>query len=155
LGLPIVYLDESGINRYMSRTHARAPRGKSVTIKRPGKRYKRLNIVAAQCEGEIIAPYVYEWSTNAVWFETWFEWHLCPSLKSKSVIIMDNAKFHRKTRLSQIAKFYGFLILWLPPYSPDKNDIEPLWANLKKFLQNNSQHFDSMQTAIRDYFQSE
>jgi transposase len=108
--------------------------------------------VAAQCGSEVIAPYIYDWSTNAQWFETWFEWYLCPRLKARSVIIMDNAKFHRKTALTKIAAFYGFKMLWLPPYSPDKNLIEPLWANMKKHIRSNNHSFASLQTAVMDYF---
>ena len=139
-------MDESGVDRQLVRTHARAKRGKTVSVKRSGKRYKRINVVAAQCNGEIIAPFLYEWRTDAVWFETWFEWHLCPQLKLNSVIIMDNAKFHRKTILSKIAKSYGLSILWLPPYSPDKNSIEHLWANMKDYIRNHS----TPDTSIKD-----
>ena len=140
------------MDRYLSRPYARSLRGEPVVAKRPGKRYKRVNVVAAQCGCEVIAPYIYEWSTNALWFETWFEWHLCPKLKAKSVIIMDNAKFHRKTALAKIASFYGFKLLWLPPYSPDKNKIEPRWANMKNYIRNNIRTGLSLQDIIRDHF---
>jgi transposase len=149
---PIAYLDESGVDRYLSRQYARSLRGKGVTIARPGRRYKRVNVVAAQCGNEIIAPYVYDWSTNALWFETWFEWYLCPNLKAKSVIVMDNAKFHRKTALSKIAAFYGLSVLWLPPYSPDKNPIEHLWANMKNHIRNNPNTALPLQDNVRAYF---
>jgi len=65
---------------------------------------------------------------------------------------MDNAKFHRKTVLNNIAKFYGLHILWLPPYSPDKNDIEHLWANMKKYIRKNSASFTSLQNALMSFF---
>jgi len=151
-GTPVVYLDESGIDRYLCRPYARSPRGEPIAVLRPGKRYKRVNVVAAQCGGEVVAPYIYDWSTNALWFETWFEWYLCPWLKTKSVIVMDNAKFHRKTALAKIAAIFGFKLLWLPPYSPDKNPIEPRWANMKNYVRNNSKPGVSLQTTIMDYF---
>ena len=150
--MDIVYIDESGIDRHLGRTHARAPRGKTITTKRPGKRFKRINVIAAQCNGEIIAPCLYEWSTKAVWFETWFEWHLCPQLNPNSVVIMDNAKFHRKTALAKIAAFYGITLLFLPPYSPDKNSIEHLWANMKSYLRKNAIYHDTIQKALGAYF---
>lgn len=122
---------------------------------RPGRRFKRVNIVAAQCENELIAPTLFEWSTTGLWFEVWFEWHFCPCAKTGSVVVMDNARFHRKKILEQIATFFGLKIIWLPPYSPDKNPIKHLWARLKKFLRYYSQNYDTIQSAIMACFQSE
>ena len=65
---------------------------------------------------------------------------------------MDNAKFHRKTVLNKIARFYDLSILWLPPYSPDKNTIEHLWANMKKYIRKKSASFPSIQAALLAYF---
>ena len=97
---------------------------------------------------------VYDWTTKRVWFEVWFEWHLCPLLRVNSVIIMDNASWRRKSALESIAKFYGFPIIWLPTYSPDKNRIEHLWANLKSWLQYNAKHYNPLQEAISHFFHS-
>ncbi len=139
----------------MSRNRGRAPRGQRVIIKRPGRRFKRLNVVAGQIGTEVIAPYYYEWTTTALWFEVWFEWHFCPALPQCTYIIMDNARFHRKSELERIARFYGHTIIWLPPYSPDKNSIEKLWANMKNWLRSFAHAFPSIQLAIEDYFKSE
>ncbi len=139
----------------MSRNRGRAPRGKRVIIERPGRRFKRLNIIAGQIGTQVIAPYYYDWTTTAAWFEVWFEWHLCPLLPANTYIIMDNARFHRKVELERIAKFYALEIIWLPPYSPDKNQIEKLWANLKNWLRLFAHTFLSIQDAVLHYFQSE
>lgn len=139
----------------MARSRARARRGKRVVVMRPGKRFKRLNVIAGQCGDQVIAQYTYDWTTNSAWFEVWFQWHLCPQLRAHSIIIMDNARFHRKIQLEKIASFYGYRILWLPPYSPDKNPIEHLWANLKNWLRMHSHNFPSIQLAITAYFQQE
>ena len=149
-----MYVDECGVERHVVRKRARAPRGVRVVGSRPGKREKRLNVAAGLCENEVIAPVVYDWTTKHVWFETWFEWHLCPNLRLNSVIIMDNASWHRKTALEKIAGFYSFTIIWLPSYSPDKNRIEHLWANLKFWLQYNAKNYISLHDAITDYFKT-
>jgi len=147
-----VYLDESGATECYTREYGLAPRGEKIFGEVSGKRYKRTNIVSAQCMDEIIAPFVYDWTTNSTWFEVWFEWHLCPLLAPGKVIIMDNAMFHRKPTLEKIARFYGLRIIWLPPYSPDLNRIEKLWANLKRWLKSSVNLFDSIQHAVRCYF---
>jgi len=148
-----VYVDECGVDRHVVRKRARAPRGKRIFVKRPGKKEKRLNVVAGECDNKVIAPFVYEWTTKHVWFETWFEWHLCPNLPLNSAILMDNASWHRKSALEAIARFYCYTIFWLPSYSPDKNRIEHRWANLKHWLQYNAPNYPSLQDALLHYFQ--
>ena len=51
-----------------------------------------------------------------------------------TTIVLDNATFHRKSVLPDLAKQYVCEILFLPPYSPDLNPIEKKWAWLKRKL---------------------
>jgi transposase len=53
-------------------------------------------------------------------------------LPEKSVIVMDNAAFHKGVQMKQALKEAGHTLLYLPPYSPDLNPIEHKWAKLKK-----------------------
>jgi len=64
---------------------------------------------------------------------------------------MDNAKFHRKRELRKLARG-KVRLLFLPPYSPDYNPIEKTWANMKRFLKNNMNLYQSVDSAIYDYF---
>jgi transposase len=147
----LVWVDESGATEYYVREYGIAPRGEKVYGDVSGKRYKRTNIISAQCGSEIIAPFLYGWGTKSAWFEVWFEWYLCPQLSSGKTVIMDNALFHRKPMIEKIASFYGLRVLWLPPYSPDLNRIELLWANLKRWLKSFAANFPSIQDAITHY----
>ena len=81
---------------------------------------------------EILTPMQYTGSTNAELFETWFEQVLLPCLPEDTVIVMDNASFHRKKQLFEIVDRSGFTLIFLPPYSPELNPIEKFWAWLKK-----------------------
>ena len=148
----IVWVDESGVTDHYVRDYGIAPRGVKVYGNVSGKRYKRLNIISALCGDKRIATYTYAWATNSKWFEVWFEWHLCPHLPPGKVVVMDNALFHRKKPLEAIAAFYGLRIIWLPPYSPDFNRIEHLWANLKKWLKSFAVNFATIQVAVHHYF---
>ena len=65
-------------------------------------------------------------------FEVWFEKHLLPELSEDDVIILDNASFHRKKRLFELAEKHNVKIIFLPPYSPELNPIEHFWHWLKK-----------------------
>lgn len=89
-------------------------------------------IVAAQSGKKIIAPLQYKGMMHSLFFEEWFEKHLIPKLSQDAVIVMDNASFHRKKRLHEIAERYKIKIIFLPPYSPELNPIEHFWHWLKK-----------------------
>jgi len=64
---------------------------------------------------------------------------------------MDNAGFHRKKELRRIARG-KVRLLFLPPYSPDYSPIEKSWANMKRYLCNNMQNFQSLDSSVYDYF---
>ncbi|HFI0804009.1 TPA: transposase, partial [Streptococcus suis] len=57
-----------------------------------------------------------------------------PNLETPCVIIMDNAKFHRMSKLKDLCEEQGHRLLPLPPYSPEYNPIEKTWAQIKKHL---------------------
>ena len=122
--LPVVYIDETGIDRYLYRSHARAPRGEKVYEKINGRRFERTSIVAGQVDGEFIAPMIYKESMTSDFFEAWFQKFLLPTLNTPSVIIMDNARFHRMGKLELLCEEYGHKLLPLPPYAPEYNPIE-------------------------------
>ena len=95
-------------------------------------KFERTSIVAAQAENKIIAPLQYKGMMHSLFFEAWFEKHLIPELAQGTVIVMDNASFHRKKRLYELAEQYNVKIIFLPPYSPELNPIEHFWHWLKK-----------------------
>ena len=108
----------------MYRKYARAVKGEKVYGKIRGKKFERTNIVAAQAGRKIIAPLQYKGMMHSQFFEAWFEKHLIPKLAKGSVIVMDNASFHRKKHLDKLAERHNVKIIFLPPYSPELNPIE-------------------------------
>lgn len=81
---------------------------------------------------------MFEGSTNSIWFNQWLEQHLLRELSESSTLILDKglarmyARFHQKHDLETIASKAGHQVLFLPPYSPDFNDIEQDFAIIKK-----------------------
>ena len=148
----IVYVDETGIYEYFHRDKCRAKRGVKVYDSVSGRRYIRTNIVAAQRCNEIVAPLEYTGTTDHYVFEHWFEKELLAQLPEGQTIVMDNASFHRKKVLNELAQRAKSKIIYLPAYSPDLNPIEKTWANMKSFLRNYGFRFDRLQDAIADYF---
>ena len=149
----LVYVDEMGIDQCLYREYARAPLGQKVMTKVSGRKFKRTNIVAGICQGEWIAPLEYTGTTDSALFEFWFENFLLKEISPGSVIILDNASFHRKTILPGLALNHGSTVLFLPPYSPNLNPIEFRWAWLKRKLREILHHFDSFDLALRAAFQ--
>jgi transposase len=144
------------VEQFMTPRYGRAPRGERVVIPQPGRRFKRVNVIAGWHSGnkKFLAPTVYSWNTNAAWFLIWLEFFLCPLLKKGTIIVLDNARFHKAKKVMEIAKFYGCFVSWLPKYSPDLNPIEKCWASFKNWLRLYSKHFHAIQDAILSYFQS-
>ena len=99
-----------------------------------------------------MAPCEYHGSTDLSLFEGWFEQQLCPSLQPGTVVILDNASFHKSDNIDHIAEEHGIEILYLPPYSPDLNPIEKLWANFKRNLRKCIKEFIKFQDAITHAF---
>ena len=129
-----MYIDETGIQGYIYREYGRALKGKKVYDKITGKKYHRINIVAGKCGDKIISPLVYEKIMDSEFFEKWFKEMFLKEVKENKVIVMDNATFHRKSKLYDLCKNANknLRLIFLPPYSPELNPIEKYWALLKR-----------------------
>lgn len=144
----IAYVDETGIDRYLYREYGYGPRGQLVHDRIKGRKYMRTSIVAALMGNEIIAPCQYTGTMNHELFEKWFQEHLLPALPKGTVIMMDNASFHRKEQLYCLAQKSGCYLIFLPPYSPELNPIDRFWAWLKRTLRRILPKLDSLDQAI-------
>ena len=129
-----VYIDETGFDTYFYREYGRSLKGQLIRGKVSGRRYQRISLVAGLTNGELIAPMTYEETMTSDFFEAWFQKFLLPTLNTPSVIIMDNARFHRMGKLELLCEEFGHKLLPLPPYSPEYNPIKKTWAHIKKHL---------------------
>ena len=90
---------------------------------------------------------------DRAFFEFWVKEYLMPELPGNSVIIMDNASFHKKASLEEIFRSEGHKLMFLPPYSPQLNPIERYWASLKRKLRKILPQHKSLDSAITCVFQ--
>jgi transposase len=70
-------------------------------------------------------------NVNSEVFYTWITQELLPQLPNPSVIVMDNASFHKRLDIRDSIRHAGHVLLFLPPYSPQLNPIERKWAQAK------------------------
>jgi transposase len=57
---------------------------------------------------------------------------LVPKLPPNSVVVWDNASFHKRHDIERALAEAGHTLEYTPTYSPDLNAIEPTWAAPKK-----------------------
>lgn len=131
-GLDIVYIDETGFAPAAWRTHGRGPVGERVYGEKPSGKRPRTSLIGGYRHNRLVAPVLFEGTCNTALFNTWLEQHLLPELQAGTVIVLDNATFHKSRTTWELAKARGCRLLFLPPYSPHLNPIEKLWANIKR-----------------------
>jgi transposase len=90
-------------------------------------------IAALRCD-RIDAPFVFDQPINAASFTAWVEEHRCPTLMPGDIVVMDNLSSHKKPAVRVAIRARGARLLFLPPYSPDLNPIEQVFAKLKHLL---------------------
>jgi transposase len=79
----------------------------------------------------LLTATLFSCSINADVFSTWLASDLLPKLTQPSLIVMDNASFHKRADCKILIEQAGHTLLFLPPYSPDFNPIEHKWAQAK------------------------
>jgi transposase len=128
----LVFVDESGIDTRLVRTHARAPRGERAVGHAPWKR-RRLTLIGALGLGGIVAMMAVAAATDAAVFLGFLEAVLVPALKQRpeAVLVLDNLSAHKTPAVRAALDRAGISYRYLPSYSPDFNPMEPCWAKLK------------------------
>jgi transposase len=131
-GHDIVYMDETGFAPGTSRSYGYGLKGVRIYGEVDSNKRPRTSLIGGYRNGKLIAPVLFNGNCNTDTTNVWFKDHLLPVLRKGSVIVMDNASFHKSQETRDIIKDAGCFVLFLPPYSPHLNPIEKLWANIKR-----------------------
>jgi transposase len=118
----------------MTRIYGRSARGTRLVAKVPHGRWRTLTFLAALRHDRIDAPCVLDGPINGLSFLAYVEQILVPTLTAGDVVIMDNLGSHKRRAIRQAIRAVGAKLLFLPPYSPDLNPIEQVFAKLKTLL---------------------
>ena len=130
----LVFLDESGLHAAMHRTHTWVKRGTEYIERVPMNWGRTLTLLGAiRQRGWVVLRSMFA-TANAARFVVWLRRDLLPKLRRGDVLIMDNLRAHHDRHVAPACRRAGVRVLYLPPYSPDLNPIEPGWALQKQWV---------------------
>lgn len=127
----LVYLDESGFQTNMTRSHARCPRGQRAVDSIPRNRGRNLTLLCGLTSRGPVADMVIEGGVGGDVFVAYVRQVLVPLLRGGQVVILDNLGAHHRSEVRTLVEETGALLVYLPPYSPDLNPIELMFSKVK------------------------
>jgi len=130
----LVFIDETWAKTNMTPTHGRCRRGRRLIARIPFGHWKTSTFLAALRWDGMSAPAVFDGPINGQSFTAYVEQVLVPTLRRGDIIVLDNLGSHKGKRARQAIERAGAEIRFLPPYSPDLNPIEQVFAKLKTLL---------------------
>jgi transposase len=130
----LVFLDETGADTKLTRRCGRTWRSHRLVAHVPHGHWKTTTFVAALRASGLAAPLVVDGPMNGPVFRAYVEQQLAPTLKPSDFVILDNLAAHKVAGVREAIEAAGAQLVYLPPYSPDLNPIEQLFAKLKSLL---------------------
>ena len=130
----LVFLDETWASTNMTRRYGRARRGDRLVASAPHGHWKTSTFLAALRHDQITAPCVIDGPINGATFRAYVEQFLAPTLTPGDIVVMDNLSSHKVEGVRKAIEARGASLIYLPPYSPDLNPIEQVFAKLKARL---------------------
>jgi len=125
----LVFIDETWAKTNMAPIRGWALRGRRLVSRVPYGHWKTMTFLAALRGDGIDAPCVFDGPINGVSFMTYVEQFLVPTLRPGDIVILDNLGSHKGTAVRRAIRAAGARLLFLPPYRPDLNPIEQVFAN--------------------------
>ncbi len=147
----LVFIDESGFDTKMTRRFGRSPRGEPCVGAAPHGHWGNNTFIAGLRADRIDAPMVLPGAMNGTSFAAWVAQSLAPTLASGDIVVCDNLNVHKNAAAREAIEARGASLRFLPPYSPDLNPIEMLFAKIKACVRGAAPRcFDTLCKAIGD-----
>ena len=124
----LVFVYETAANTKLVRTRGRGPKGRRVYGKAPWGHWQTTTFVGALRAGGIAAPMVLDGAMNGPAFLAYVRQVLAPSLAPGDIVVLDNLGAHKVSGVRAAIEAVGATLRYLPPYSPDLNPIELVFA---------------------------
>jgi transposase len=129
-----VFLDETWASTNMTPPRGRSPKGARCLGRAPYGHWKTTTFVCALRTSGLVAPCVLDGPINGAAFCAWVQQALVPVLQPGDLVIMDNLGSHKVAGIAAAIEAVGARVRYLPPYSPDYNPIEQVFAKFKTLL---------------------
>lgn len=129
-----VFIDETWAKTNMEPLRGWSPIGQRLTAKVPFGHWKTMTFLAGLRHDRIVAPWVFDGPINGASFTVYVEQVLVPTLAAGDIVVLDNLSSHKSLAVRKAIRSVGARLLFLPPYSPDLNPIEQVFAKLKHLL---------------------
>jgi hypothetical protein len=113
---PIVYIDESGFAKDSPRTHGYSSRGERCYGLHDWNARGRINVIGAITKNEFLTSVLIDENINSEIFYQWVIDDLLKIVPENSVIVIDNASFHKKICIKDAIEKAGHKLLYLPTY---------------------------------------
>ena len=126
-----VFVDDTGLNTAMVREWGWGPCGERVLGTVPQGHWETTTLVLAVRQAGLMAPMVTAGAMNGPLFLEDVKAFLCPTLAPGDLVIWDNLSVHQVAGVRDAIETRGAILQPLPPYRPDLNPIEPVFAKLK------------------------
>ena len=110
----LVYLDESGFAQSMPRTYGYALSGQRCLGVDDWQDKIRVNVIGALLNQQLLTVSLFDHAIDAETFLVWLSEDLLPQLPPASVLIMDNATFHKRLDIQQRIQQAGHTLEYLP-----------------------------------------
>jgi len=130
----LIFIDETWAKTNMTRLRGRAPRGERLIGRVPHGHWKTTTLIAALGIEGVRCSTVVDGAVNRDVFEAFVEQVLVPELRPGDIVVMDNLSSHKSVRTRELIEGAGARLIFLPPYSPDLNPIEMVFAKVKQLL---------------------
>ena len=129
-----MFIDETWIKTNMAPIRGWGPKGVRLTGFAPDGRWRTLTFLAALRLNALTAPCVVDGPINGAFFRAYIEQFLVPTLRPGDIVVLDNLGSHRSRAIRSAILTAGAKLAFLPPYSPDLNPIEQVFAKVKHWM---------------------
>ena len=130
----LVFIDETWVKTNMEPLRGWGPRKERLRAHVPHGHWKTMTFLAALRHDRIDAPWVIDGPINGKVFSAYVEKILVPTLAQGDIVVLDNLGSHKGKPARAAIRAAGAHLLFLPPYSPDLNPIEQVFAKLKHLI---------------------
>jgi transposase len=129
-----ICVDETWTKTNMAPLYGWSPVGERCISCVPHGHWLTQTFIAGLTPLGLIAPYVFDGPINGESFLAYVEQMLVPELSTRNTVILDNLGSHKGEAVRKAIRATGARLFFLPPYSPDLNPIEQVFAKIKHLL---------------------